>query len=47
MLPEFLTILLSQLKMREAYPVLLSLPDSLKPEAKEMLSLVCDYTLTV
>lgn len=47
MLSEFLTILLSQLKMREAYPVLLSLPDSLRPEAREMLSLVCDYTLTV
>ncbi len=47
MLTEFLTILLNQLKVKESYPVLLSLPDSLKPEAKEMLSLVCDYTLSV
>ncbi len=47
MLTEFLTILLNTLKMKESYPVLLSLPDSLRPEAKEMLNLVCDYTLTI
>ena len=47
MLSEFLTVLLNQLKMKEAYPVILSLPDSLKPEAKEMLALVCDYTMTL
>ena len=47
MLSEFFTVLLNSLKVREAYPVVLSLPDSLKPEVKEMLALVCDYTLTI
>ena len=47
MLSEFLTILLNSLKAKEAYPVVLSLPDSLRPDAKEILSLVSDTVLSV
>jgi len=42
MVSEFLSILLNQLKLKEAYPVILTLPEQLKPEAKEMLGMVCD-----
>lgn len=42
MLSEFIQILMSALKGRDAYPVLLALGDQLRPEVKEMLALVSD-----
>jgi archaellum biogenesis ATPase FlaH len=42
MLTEFLTILTNSLKAKEAYPVLLAIPDQLKPEVKETMAMVCD-----
>lgn len=45
MLSEFLTILTNTLKAKEAYPVLLAIPDQLKPEVKEMMAMVCDVII--
>jgi len=42
MLTEFLTIFTNSLKAKEAYPVLLAIPDQLRPEVKETMSMVCD-----
>ncbi len=42
MLTEFLTIFTNSVKVKEAYPVLLAIPDQLKPEVKETMSMVCD-----
>ncbi len=44
-LTEFLTILINSLKAKEAYPVLLAIPDQLKPEAREMMAMVCDVII--
>jgi archaellum biogenesis ATPase FlaH len=41
-LSEFMVVLMTSLKAKEAYPVVLTIPDQLKPEAKEMLTMVCD-----
>lgn len=42
LLSEFMSILMNSLKMKEAYPVVLAIPDQLKPEVREMLGMVCD-----
>jgi len=42
MLSEFLTVLMTSLKAKEAYPIVLTIPDQLKPDLKEMLTMVCD-----
>jgi KaiC/GvpD/RAD55 family RecA-like ATPase len=42
MLSQFLSILTNMLKAKEAYPVLLAIPDQLRPEAREMMGMVCD-----
>jgi archaellum biogenesis ATPase FlaH len=45
MLSEFIQIMMSALKGRDAYPVLLALGDQLRPEVKEMLGLVSDQVV--
>jgi len=47
MLSEFLHILISGLSAQEAYPVVLSMKESLRPEVREMLALVCDQMVTL
>ncbi len=47
MLSEFIQILMSALKGREAYPVLLALGDQLRPEVKEMIGLVSDQVISL
>jgi KaiC/GvpD/RAD55 family RecA-like ATPase len=47
MLSEFFTIILNSLKAREAYPVVLMIPDQLRVEVKEMLGMVCDVLLPI
>jgi len=47
MLSEFIQILMSALKGREAYPVLLALGDQLRPEVKEMIGLVSDQVVSL
>jgi hypothetical protein len=47
MLSEFLQVLMSSLKVKEAYPVVLGLGDQLKPEVKEMLGLLSDQVVTI
>lgn len=42
MLSEFLHVLISGLSPREAYPVVLTTEEALKPEITELLALVCD-----
>jgi len=46
MLLEFFTIAMNMLKAREAYPVLIALPEQLRPEAKDTLPMICDMVLT-
>ncbi|NLK25420.1 MAG: hypothetical protein GX307_02460 [Euryarchaeota archaeon] len=41
-LSEFLHVLISNLGPREAYPVVLTMKEALKPETLGMLALVCD-----
>jgi len=45
MLTEFLTILTNSLKAKEAYPVLLAIPDQLRPETRETMSMICDVII--
>lgn len=45
MLSEFLHILISGLSTKEAYPVILSIQEQLRPEVREMLNLVCDQVI--
>jgi KaiC/GvpD/RAD55 family RecA-like ATPase len=47
MLSEFFTIILNSLKAREAYPVVLMIPDQLRVEVKEMLGMVCDVIMPI
>lgn len=47
MLSEFLQVLLSNLKSKEAYPVLISVAGQAKPEIKEMIALVCDQVIAL
>jgi KaiC/GvpD/RAD55 family RecA-like ATPase len=42
MLTEFLTILTNSLKAKEAYPILIAIPDQLRPETRETMSMICD-----
>jgi len=42
MLSEFLHVLISSLSPHDAYPVVLSTEEALRPETREMLGLVCD-----
>jgi archaellum biogenesis ATPase FlaH len=44
-LSEFMTVLMTSLKAKEAYPIILTIPDQLKPELKEMLTMVCDMII--
>ncbi|WP_019178406.1 hypothetical protein [Methanomassiliicoccus luminyensis] len=46
-LSEFLHILISGLSSKDAYPVILSMKESLRPEVHEMLALVCDQVITL
>jgi len=45
MLSEFLHVLISGLSAKEAYPVILSIKEQLRPEVHEMLNLVCDQVI--
>jgi KaiC/GvpD/RAD55 family RecA-like ATPase len=45
MLTEFLTILTNSLKSKEAYPVLLAIPEQMKPEIKEVMAMVSDVII--
>jgi KaiC/GvpD/RAD55 family RecA-like ATPase len=47
MLSEFLHILISGLSTKEAYPVILSIQEQLRPEVREMLNLVCDQVINL
>jgi hypothetical protein len=47
MLSEFLHILISGLSTKEAYPVILSIQEQLRPEVREMLNLVCDQVVNL
>jgi len=47
MLSEFLHVLISGLSSREAYPVILSMQEQLRPEVHEMLALVCDKVINL
>jgi KaiC/GvpD/RAD55 family RecA-like ATPase len=44
-LSEFLHILISGLSSREAYPVILSIQEQMRPDVREMLNLVCDQVI--
>ncbi|MEM0449664.1 MAG: ATPase domain-containing protein [Methanomassiliicoccales archaeon] len=44
-LAEFLTVLVNSLKAREAYAILLSIPEQMRPEAKEALAMVSDVII--
>ena len=46
-LSEFLHIMISGLSSKEAYPVILSMKESMRPEVHEMLNLVCDQVITL
>ena len=45
MLSEFLHILISGLSSKQAYPVILSIEEQLRPDVREMLNLVCDQVI--
>ncbi len=45
MLSEFLHVLISGLSAKEAYPIILSIKEQLRPEVHEMLNLVCDQVI--
>ena len=47
MLSEFLQVLLSGLKSKGAYPVIISVAGQAKPELKEVMALVCDQIVPV
>jgi KaiC/GvpD/RAD55 family RecA-like ATPase len=47
MLSEFLHVLISGLSAKEAYPVILSMQEQLRPDVHEMLSLVCDRVINL
>lgn len=47
MLSEFLHILISGLSTKEAYPVILSIQEQLRPDVREMLNLVCDQVINL
>jgi KaiC/GvpD/RAD55 family RecA-like ATPase len=47
MLSEFLHVLISGLSAKEAYPVILSMQEQLRPEVHEMLTLVCDRVINL
>jgi KaiC/GvpD/RAD55 family RecA-like ATPase len=47
MLSEFLHILISGLSTKDAYPVILSIEEQLRPEVREMLALVCDQVINL
>ncbi|OPY33852.1 MAG: hypothetical protein A4E32_00590 [Methanomassiliicoccales archaeon PtaU1.Bin124] len=47
MLTEFIQVLMSALKAREAYPIILGIGDQLKPDVMEALSLVCDQVIRI
>jgi KaiC/GvpD/RAD55 family RecA-like ATPase len=47
MLSEFLHVLISGLSAKEAYPVILSMQEQLRPDVHEMLSLVCDQVINL
>lgn len=47
MLSEFLHVLISGLSPKEAYPVMLSTAEGMKPDVKEMLNLVCDQVINL
>ncbi len=47
MLYEFMQVLLTSIKARSAYPVLLSVEEQMKPEVREMLQLVCDQIISL
>jgi len=44
-LSEFMTVLMTSLKAKEAYPIILTIPEQLKPELREMLTMVCDMII--
>ncbi|MCU0862128.1 MAG: hypothetical protein MUE65_07405 [Methanomassiliicoccales archaeon] len=45
MLTEFMTILTNSLKAKEAYTVLLALPEQMRPEVKEAMAMVSDVII--
>ncbi|MDW5561661.1 MAG: ATPase domain-containing protein [Methanomassiliicoccus sp.] len=47
MLSEFLHVLISCLSAKEAYPVILSMQEQLRPDVHEMLTLVCDRVINL
>lgn len=47
MLSEFLHVLISGLSAKEAYPVILSMQEQLRPDVHEMLTLVCDRVINL
>lgn len=47
MLTEFIQVLMSALKTREAYPVMIGLAEQLRPDVLETLALVCDQVVTI
>lgn len=47
MLTEFVQILMSALKVRDAYPVMIGLSDQLRPDVLEALALVSDQVVKV
>ncbi|QLH74908.1 MAG: hypothetical protein HPY73_05265 [Methanomassiliicoccales archaeon] len=47
MLTGFIHVLMTALKEKEAYPVILGLGDQLRPEVKEMLGLLSDQVVDV
>ncbi|MBI0584783.1 MAG: hypothetical protein ISF22_11250 [Methanomassiliicoccus sp.] len=47
MLSEFLHILISGLSAKDAYPVILSIQEQLRPDVHEMLNLVCDQVINL
>ena len=44
---EFMQVLMASAKGKGAYPVLLSMEEQMKPEVREMLTLVCDQIVTL
>lgn len=47
MLTEFIQVLMSALKGRDAYPVMIGLSDQLRPEVLEALALVSDQVIRI
>ena len=47
MLTEFIQVLMSSLKSREAYPVIIGIGDQFRPDVLEALGLVCDQVVKI